>query len=78
LQPDARAGPILPAPPFTARQKQRGLVMANGDPIEHVIVLALENRFFDHVLGDCQTVKPQIACIPPGAPPRTNELAKKL
>ena len=24
-----------------------------ADPIEHVIVLMLENRAFDHVLGDC-------------------------
>lgn len=47
--------------------------MANGDPIEHVIVLALENRSFDHMLGDCQTVKPEIDGIPPGAPPRTNQ-----
>lgn len=32
----------------------------NGDPIEHVIVLMLENRSFDHVLGDCPKVKQNV------------------
>ena len=27
------------------------------DPIEHVIVLMLENRAFDHILGDCAKVR---------------------
>ena len=32
----------------------------SGDPIGHVIVLALVNRSFDHMLGACQTVRPEI------------------
>ena len=45
------------------------------DPIRHVIVLALENRSFDHMLGACQTVKPGIDGISPGDPPRNNQFA---
>lgn len=45
---------------------------AGDDPIRHVIVLALENRSFDHMLGACQAVRPDLDGIPPGAPPRTN------
>lgn len=51
--------------------------MANGaetpkDPIEHILVLTLENRSFDHMLGACQAVKADIDGVLPGAPPRTN------
>ena len=35
--------------------------MANGDPIERVIVLALENRSFDHMLGACQATPAALA-----------------
>jgi phospholipase C len=53
--------------------------MSNGktpvDPIEHVLVLALENRSFDHMLGALQAVKPGIDGIPAGAAPRTNSYA---
>jgi phospholipase C len=38
------------------------------DPIKHVVLLALENRSFDHMLGDCG--KPGIDGIPD--PPRSN------
>jgi phospholipase C len=48
---------------------------ANDDPVRHVIVLALENRSFDHMLGACQAAKPDIDGTPPGAPPRTNQFA---
>jgi phospholipase C len=47
-----------------------------ADPIEHVIVLALENRSFDHMLGACQAVKSDIDGIPAG-PPRTNTYGGK-
>lgn len=43
-----------------------------SDPIKHVLVLALENRSFDHMLGACQGTKPEIDGIPPGAAPRGN------
>lgn len=45
---------------------------AAADPIEHVIVLVLENRAFDHMLGACQAIKPEVDGIPPGIPPRSN------
>lgn len=47
--------------------------MPANDPIEHVIVLALENRSFDHTLGACQAVKPAIDGIPPAGPARINQ-----
>lgn len=37
-----------------------------ADPIEHVIVLMLENRAFDHVLGDCPKVKQKAGHAPDG------------
>lgn len=36
------------------------------DPIEHVIVLMLENRSFDHVLGGCPKVQQKTAHAPDG------------
>lgn len=45
---------------------------ATADPIKHVVVLALENRSFDHMLGACQAVKPEIEGISPGGQPRSN------
>jgi phospholipase C len=46
-----------------------------NDPIKHVLVLSLENRSFDHMLGACQSVKAELDGIPPGGPPRTNSFA---
>src|SRR6185295_14293306 len=40
--------------------------------IQHVIVLMLENRSFDHMVGCFQSIYPQLKGIPPGAQPRTN------
>jgi phospholipase C len=37
-----------------------------ADPIEHVIVLMLENRAFDHVLGDCPKIKSKVGHAPNG------------
>lgn len=54
--------------------------MTNGntaDHIKHVLVLALENRSFDHMLGACHAVKAEIDGIPPGAAPRTNAYGGK-
>lgn len=36
------------------------------DSIEHVIVLMLENRAFDHVLGDCPKVRSKVGHAPDG------------
>src|SRR6266481_7006523 len=47
--------------------------MSSSDPIEHVIVLVLENRSFDHMLGACKANKSGIDGVPPGSPPRTNQ-----
>jgi phospholipase C len=46
-----------------------------ADPIEHVIVLTLENRSFDHILGNVQSVKPTIDGVIAVGGPRTNEYA---
>lgn len=48
--------------------------MPNSDPIKHVVILALENRSFDHMLGACQAAKPGIDGIPTGGSPRTNQM----
>jgi phospholipase C len=45
---------------------------ASDDPIKHVLVLSLENRSFDHMLGACQAVKADIEGISPDGPPRDN------
>jgi phospholipase C len=50
-------------------------VGATNDPIKHVLILALENRSFDHMLGVCQAVEPDIDGIPTGGPPRANSYA---
>lgn len=44
--------------------------MPDVDPIKHVIVLALENRSFDHILGACQRVKALDGAV--ADPPRQN------
>jgi phospholipase C len=43
-----------------------------SDPIKHVVVLMLENRSFDQMLGALQEVYPDLDGIPPGGSPRSN------
>jgi phospholipase C len=45
---------------------------AVADPIEHVVVLCLENRSFDQMLGGLQAVYPSIDGVDPAVPPREN------
>ncbi len=42
------------------------------DPIKHVVVLMLENRSFDQMLGDFQQAYPNLDGIAPAGPRRTN------
>jgi phospholipase C len=42
------------------------------EQIEHVVVLMLENRSFDHMLGCFQQIYPGLNGIDPGGPPRSN------
>jgi phospholipase C len=42
------------------------------DPIRHVIVLMLENRSFDQMLGTMQEVYPDLDGVRHGGPPRSN------
>jgi CxxC motif-containing protein (DUF1111 family) len=42
------------------------------EQIEHVVVLMLENRSFDHMLGCFQQIYPGLNGIDPGAPARSN------
>jgi hypothetical protein len=55
----------------------RATHMSNGtvatDPIQHVIVLMLENHSFDRMLGCFQDVYPVFDGIPSSKPPRTND-----
>jgi phospholipase C len=51
--------------------------MPDTDPIEHVVVLMLENRSFDHMLGACAQINPEIDGIPAGSPARTNSYQQK-
>src|SRR5688500_11723622 len=43
-----------------------------SDPFRHVVVLMLENRSFDHMLGALQAVVGGLDGVPPARPPRTN------
>lgn len=44
-----------------------------ADPIEHIIVLILENRSFDHMVGCLQSVNARIDGVMAAGGPRTNE-----
>jgi phospholipase C len=46
--------------------------MPPTDPIKHVVLLLLENRSFDQMLGCFQEVYPNLDGIDPSAPPRVN------
>jgi phospholipase C len=54
------------------RSEDMGSGTAATDPIKHVVVLMLENRSFDQMLGCFQEVYPKLDGISPGAPARTN------
>lgn len=43
-----------------------------NDPIKHVVLLMMENRSFDHMLGALQAVNPEIDGVSPEGPHRTN------
>jgi phospholipase C len=51
---------------------------AGNDLIKHVLILALENRSFDHMLGACQAGKPAIDGIPLVGPARANLYADQI
>ena len=43
-----------------------------NDPIKHVVLLPLENRSFDQMLGCFQEIYPNLEGVDPHAPPRVN------
>lgn len=43
-----------------------------NDPIKHVVLLLLENRSFDQMLGCFQEIYPNLEGVAPNAPPRVN------
>ncbi len=47
-----------------------------ADSIEYVIVLMLENRSFDHMLGVFQQIYPDLDGIPPNGPARSDTCSK--
>jgi phospholipase C len=52
--------------PRSVRQRSRvGLSVNPADPVHHVIVLVLENRSFDHLLGSLKSLYPQLEGIDP-------------
>jgi phospholipase C len=55
-----------------ARVPQPPRAAAPGDPFRHIVLLMLENRSFDHMLGALQAVVPGLDGVPAGGPPRTN------
>ena len=56
-----------------ANRTTRGGARRSGDdPIKHVIVLMLENRSFDQMLGALQKVYPDLDGAEAGGPPRVN------
>lgn len=59
--------------PERGRARARRQVTPRGpDAIEHVVLLMLENRSFDQMLGSFQAVHPRLDGVPPKGPARTN------
>jgi phospholipase C len=56
----------------TKQRAARSVAAASTDPFRHVVLLMLENRSFDHMLGALQQVVPDIDGVPGGGAPRTN------
>ena len=48
----------------------------NPDPIRHVVVLMMENRSFDHMLGDVTKLYPHLEGIPQNGPKYRNTSSK--
>jgi phospholipase C len=67
-----RQRPVAAKDPASARTRRPAAPARPPDPVEHVIVLMLENRAFDHALGSLQQVLPTLNGIPPNSPPREN------
>ncbi|GGP17623.1 phospholipase C [Silvimonas iriomotensis] len=59
------------------RVAQRGAMAAPAsttpDPIEHVVVLMMENRSFDHMLGDLGKLIPGLDGVAPASPGRNTD-----
>jgi phospholipase C len=60
-------------PRARARATARRAAAAAGEPIRHVVLLMLENRSFDQMLGALQAQIPQLDGVPPNALPRFND-----
>ncbi|MEO8460221.1 MAG: alkaline phosphatase family protein [Dokdonella sp.] len=53
-----------------------GVPTVSGDPIRHVVVLMLENRSFDQMLGDTTRIYPDVEGIPQTGPVYQNTSSK--
>lgn len=67
-----------------SREKEHERVLGTGaasnatcpDPIRHIVVLMLENRSFDHMLGDATKIYPDLEGIPQKGPKYHNTSSK--
>jgi phospholipase C len=50
------------------RKMVRASAMAENDPIKHVVVLMMENRSFDHMLGGMSQIDPNVDGVRPNNP----------
>ena len=57
---------------LTVGAETKSASLANSDPIRHIVVLMLENRSFDHMLGDLTKIYPQVDGIPQTGPKYKN------
>ena len=68
----APPGTTVAEAPDVRAATARGMAPPPSDPIRHVVVLMLENRSFDHMLGGFQAIDPQVDGIDPATPAREN------
>lgn len=70
----AAAAPAAGPTPSTLKAVRKSLTQLNlrgrHDPIEHVVVLMLENRSFDHMLGSMREHVPNLDGVDPARPGR--------
>ncbi len=72
----AKAMAATKADPVRSKALRKAQSAPNADPIQHVVVLMLENRSFDHLLGDATKIYPHLEGIPQTGEKFSNRSAK--